>query len=188
MANEKPRLKKLYDETVKSALVEKFELPNVMMVPVLKKITVNMGLGAYAKDKKALAEHINELAMITGQKPVERRAKRSAATFKLRTGDPCGVSVTLSGERMWHFLEKVINVACPRIRDFNGLKHGFDRQGNYSVGLQDQTVFPEIRVDRIGRTQGMDLCFTITGGSDDMSKELLLGLGFPLKREGESKK
>lgn len=183
MAKTKPRLLQVYETTVKGALMEKFSLSNVMTLPKLQKITVNMGLGAFAKDKKALAEHTAELARITGQKPLERRAKRSAATFKLRTGDPCGVSVTLRGDTMWHFLEKLINVACPRIRDFTGLKHGFDRRGNYNVGLPDQTVFPEVRVDKISRTQGMDLCFTISGGSDELSKALLFGLGFPLKRE-----
>lgn len=165
-----------------------FGLGNVMQIPRLQKITVNMGLGGFGKEKKALAEHTEELAQITGQKPIVRRSTKSAATFKLREGDPVGVKVTLRGDIMWAFLEKLINVACPRIRDFNGLKHGFDKFGNYSFGLSDQTIFPEIRVEKISRMQGMDICMTISNGSPELSKHLLLGLGFPLRREEKAAK
>jgi large subunit ribosomal protein L5 len=187
MAKQTPRLKQLYLSQVSGDLISKFGLKNPMQAPKLKKITVNMGLGGFGKEKKALAEHTEELALITGQKPMVRHSTKAAATFKLREGDAVGVMVTLRGDKMWYFLEKLINVACPRIRDFNGLKHGFDRQGNYSVGLQDQGIFPEIKVEKISRAQGMDICMTITGGSDDLSREMLLGLGFPLKRP-ETKK
>jgi len=183
-----PRLQKKYLEEVAPRLREEFGLGNVMQIPRLQKITINMGLGGFGKEKKALAEHTEELALISGQKPIVRRSTKSAATFKLREGDPVGVKVTLRGDTMWAFLEKLINVACPRIRDFNGLKHGFDKAGNYSFGLSDQTIFPEIRVEKISRQQGMDICFTISGQSPEMSKALLLGIGFPLRRDEKSTK
>ncbi len=182
------RLESKYREEVIPALREKFSLSNPMQTPRVTKVTVNMGLGGFGKEKKALADHTEELGKITGQKPVLRIATRSAATFKLREGDPVGLKVTLRGDRMWLFLDKLINVACPRIRDFNGLKHGFDRAGNYSFGLADQTIFPEIRVDRVNRQQGMDICLTISGGSPEMSKALLEGIGFPLQRDAGGKK
>lgn len=183
-----PRLKEKYLKEVCPAIQQKFELKNVMELPRLKKITVNMGLGEFGKDAKMMAAAVEDLGRITGQRPVKRNAKVAVATFKLREHDPVGCSVTLRGDRMWHFLEKFISVACPRIRDFNGLKHGFDRRGNYTCGLQDQLIFPEIRPEKVARQQGMDVCLTITGGSDAMSKELLLGLGFPLKRDGDKRK
>jgi len=182
------RLRDKYANEVVPALKEQFGLDNPMTVARLQKITINMGLGDAGKDKRLMAAHTEELSKIAGQKPVVCLAKRSAATFKLRTGDPIGVKVTLRGERMWYFLEKVINIAAPRIRDFNGFKHGFDRRGNYTFGLNDQTIFPEIRVDKTPRQQGMDICFTISGGSDDQSKALLEGLGFPLMREPGKRK
>lgn len=184
-----PRLKALYDENVKSSVMEKHGLKNPMQAPKLQKITVNMGLGnTYRENKRLFEVHEEELGMITGQKPVRCHAKRSAATFKLREGDLIGLKVTLRGPRMWHFLEKLINVACPRIRDFNGLKHGFDRRGNYTVGFKDQAIFPEIKVDKVQRQQGMDVCFTISGESDALSKDMLLGLGFPLAHDAGKKK
>lgn len=178
-----PRLRTMYADEIRGALRERFELGNVMEIPKLHKITINMGLGEAGKDKRHMGAHTEELAKIAGQRPVLVKAKRSAATFKLREGDPIGLKVTLRGDRMWHFLEKLINVAAPRIRDFNGFKHGFDRRGNYTMGLGDQTIFPEVRVDKISRQQGMDICFTMSGGSDEMSRALLEGLGFPLKRD-----
>lgn len=187
MEKTQPRLQKKYNEEIRSALREQYELKNVMQIPRLKKITVNMGLGPNAKDKKLLALHTEELTKMVSQKPMLKHSKKAAATFKLRKGDPISLVVTLRGDRMWYFLEKLINVAIPRIRDFNGLKLGFDRQGNYNFGLTDQTIFPEIKVDKVSRQQGMDVCFTISGGSDDMSKSLLEGLGFPLKRKKEKK-
>lgn len=177
------RLREMYKNEVVPALVKDFNLENPMLIPKLKKITVNMGLGEAGKDKRLMATHTEELGKITGQKPVVCLAKRSAATFKLRQGDPIGLKVTLRGTRMWYFMEKIINVAAPRIRDFSGFKHGFDRRGNYTFGLNDQTIFPEIRVDKLPRQQGMDICFTISGGSDDLSRALLTGIGFPLKRD-----
>ncbi len=178
-----PRLKEKYVSEVTPLLKDKFGLSNPMQIPKLQKITVNMGLGESGKDKRILASHQEELAKITGQKPVVCKARRSAATFKLRKGDTIGLKVTLRGDRMWYFLEKIVNIAAPRIRDFNGFKLGFDRRGNYTFGLQDQTIFPEIKLDKIARQQGMDICFSISGASDDMSKELLYGIGFPLKHD-----
>ncbi|MCK6438727.1 MAG: 50S ribosomal protein L5 [Planctomycetes bacterium] len=183
----KPRLRKIYDEQVRSRLKNDFNLGNVMQIPRLKKITVNMGLGVEAKDKRHLAAHTDELSKITSQKPMLQHARKSAATFKLRQGDPVGLKVTLRGERMWYFLDKLVNVAIPRIRDFNGIKPGFDRRGNFTFGLTDQTIFPEVKIDKVTRQQGMDVCLTISGGSDDLSRAMLEGLGFPLKRKAQAK-
>ena len=183
-----PRMQELYDNQVVKALNEEFKYSNPHQVPQLVKIVANMGLGEAVQNPKIIEGAQKELSQITGQRAIVTRAKQSIATFKLRQGDPVGLSATLRGDRMWFFLEKLINVAIPRIRDFNGIKHGFDRRGNYAFGLNDQTIFPEVRIDKITRQQGLDVCFTISGGSDDMSRSLLEGLGFPLKRKKEKGK
>jgi large subunit ribosomal protein L5 len=183
MSKVEPRLKVKYRDEVVPLLREKFGITNIMAVPRITKITLNMGFGQCAKDKGRAEALTNELTQIAGQKAVTCRAKHAAATWKLREGDTIGAKVTLRGDRMWLFLEKLISVAVPRIRDFQGLNaRGFDRRGNYNMGLSEQTIFPDIDLDRIKEVQGMDLAFTITGGSDDMSRELLIGLGVPLKK------
>ena len=183
MANEEPRLKKKYREEVAPMLREKFEIANVMAIPRLEKITLNMGFGKAAKNKGMAESLANELSMIAGQKALVTRAKKAAATWKLREGDTVGAKVTLRGDRMWLFLEKLISVAVPRIRDFQGLNpKGFDRRGNYNMGLSEQSIFPDVDLDKVKEVQGMNIAFTMSGGADEVSRELLLGLGVPLKK------
>lgn len=180
-----PRLKTKYAEVVVPMLREKFGIDNPMALPRLKKITLNMGFGQASKNKGLAEALTSDLSVIAGQKAVITRAKIAAATWKLREGDTVGAKVTLRGDRMWLFLEKLISVAVPRIRDFQGLNpRGFDRRGNYSMGLTEQTIFPDVDLDKVKEVQGMDIAFTISGGNDDHSRELLLGLGVPLKRTG----
>jgi large subunit ribosomal protein L5 len=177
------RLEKKYRDEVVAMLREKHGITNIMAVPRLKKITVNMGVGEGVQNKKLAEAMANELGVITGQKPVVTRARTAAATWKLREGDPIGCKVTLRGDRMWLFLEKLISVAVPRIRDFSGLNpNSFDGRGNYNMGLSEQTLFPDIEIDKVTHHQGMDIAFTISGGNDEFSRTLLLGLGVPLKR------
>jgi len=180
-----PRLRKKYREQVVPQLREKFGIGNIMAVPVLKKITLNMGFGKASKNKGMAESLTNELSMIAGQRAMLCRAKVAAATWKLREGDTVGAKVTLRGERMWLFLEKLISVAVPRIRDFQGLSpRGFDRRGNYNMGLTEQSIFPDIDLDKVKEVQGMNISFTISGGNDDHSREMLLGLGFPMRKMG----
>jgi large subunit ribosomal protein L5 len=154
-----------------------------MAVPSLKKITLNMGFGKASKNKGMAESLTGELSLIAGQKAVITRAKVAAATWKLREGDTIGAKVTLRGERMWLFLEKLISVAVPRIRDFQGLNpKGFDRRGNYNMGLSEQSIFPDIDLDKVKEIQGMNISFTISGGNDDYSREMLVLLGVPLKK------
>ncbi|KAA0209051.1 50S ribosomal protein L5 [bacterium] len=183
-----PRLQKKYHEEVVPALREKHGIKNIMAVPRLKKITINMGIGEGTQNKKLPETLATDLGVIAGQKPVITRAKRAAATWKLRENDAIGAMVTLRGRNMWLFLEKLISVAVPRIRDFSGLKpDSFDGHGNYSMGIQEQTLFPDIEIDKIAQVQGMDICFTISGGNDEWSRSLLLGLGMPLKKVEDKK-
>ncbi|MCC7508658.1 MAG: 50S ribosomal protein L5 [Planctomycetes bacterium] len=183
MAKTEPRLKLKYQNEVVPMLREQFGIENPMALPRLKKITLNMGFGKAAKDKGKAQALTAELSEIAGQKAVVCRAKVAAATFKLREGDTVGAKVTLRGERMWLFLEKLVSVAVPRIRDFQGLNaRGFDRRGNYNMGLQEQTIFPDIDLDKIKEVQGMDIAFTISGNDDEKSRALLMGLGLPLKK------
>lgn len=183
-----PRLLKKYRDEVVAKLREQHGITNVMAVPRLKKITVNMGIGEGVQSKKLPETLSADLAVITGQKPVITRAKRAAATWKLREGDAIGAMVTLRGNNMWLFLEKLISVAVPRIRDFSGLKaNSFDGRGNYNMGLQEQTLFPDIEIDKVAAVQGMDISFTISGGNDEWSRSLLLGLGVPLRKIEEKK-
>lgn len=180
-----PRLKKEYRDTIASALKEEFSLKNPMMVPTIDKIVVNMGVGEAINDKKHLANAIAELEKITGQKPVTTYAKKSIASFKLREGMAVGCKVTLREDRMWEFLDRLINIALPRVRDFRGLSSkSFDGQGNYAFGIKEQIVFPEINYDDVDRTRGMDVVISIKGGSRDISLSLLKKLNLPILEKG----
>ncbi|MDP3921493.1 MAG: 50S ribosomal protein L5 [Candidatus Omnitrophota bacterium] len=179
----KPRLYDKYRTEVRPKLVDEFSLGNVMRAPRMIKIAVNMGIKEGPQDVKILELLAAELANITGQKPVVTRAKKSIAAFKLRENTPVGLKVTLRGDRMYEFMDRLFNVAMPRIRDFRGFSpKAFDTQGNYSLGLQEQMIFPEIRFDKVKKIQGMDITFVTTTDSKEESKRLLELLGFPFKR------
>ena len=178
-----PRLKTKYETEIKSAVRDKFKLANVHQIPRLNKVTVNMGVGGAIENKKRLDAAMDDLATITGQRPTMRRARRSVAGFKLREEMPIGCKVDLRGDRMYEFLDRLISVAIPRIRDFRGVpRKSFDGRGNFSMGLSEQIVFPEIDLDKVDHTQGMDITMVISGGSDEMSLELLTQLGMPFQR------
>ena len=176
-------LKERYQKECIPALMERFKYDNVMQVPRLEKINVNIGLGEALQNAKALEAAAQDLATITGQKPVVRRARKSIATFKLREGNPIGVSVTLRGERMWAFFDRLVNIALPRRRDFQGVSpDSFDGRGNYSLGLREQLVFPEIDYDTVDKVRGMGITIVTTAETDDEGRELLRLLGMPFKR------
>ena len=182
MAEEKyvPRLKTKYNNEVKQQLQDKFQYENVMMIPKFEKIVVNMGVGEAATDSKAIDGAVRDLRAITGQQPMICRAKKSIATFKLRAGMPIGAKVTLRGDRMYEFFDRLIAAAIPRIRDFRGLSpHSFDGHGNYSMGVTEQIIFPEIDYDKVDRTRGMDITFVTTAKTDDEGRALLSAFGFP---------
>jgi len=177
-----PRLKERYRSEIVPALREQFRYGNPMQVPGLVKIVVNMGVGEAARDAKLIDGAVRDLTAITGQKPQVRRAKRSIAQFKLREGMPIGAKVTLRGDRMWEFLDRLLSIALPRIRDFRGLdSRRLDGNGNYTFGLTEQSVFHEIDQDRIDRTRGMDVTVVTTANTDDEGRALLKLLGFPFK-------
>ena len=177
-----PRLKTRYREEIVPALREEFQFANVMMVPGLTKIVVNMGVGEAARDSKLIEGAIRDLAAITGQKPQVTKARKSIAQFKLREGMPIGAHVTLRGDRMWEFLDRLLSVALPRIRDFRGLNgKQFDGNGNYTFGLNEQSMVHEIDVDAIDRVRGMDITLVTTAANDDEGRALLKHLGFPFK-------
>jgi large subunit ribosomal protein L5 len=177
-----PRLKRRYREEILPALQREFEIGNVMQVPGLTKIVVNMGVGEAARDSKLIEGAVRDLAAITGQKPQVTRARKSIAQFKLREGMPIGAHVTLRGDRMWEFLDRLLSLALPRIRDFRGLSpRQFDGRGNYTFGLTEQVMFHEIDQDRIDRTRGMDITVVTTATNDDEGRALLKQLGFPFK-------
>ncbi len=177
-----PRFKTKYQETVAPALQEEFGYSNVMELPRITKVVVNMGLGEAAKDSKLVDSAIKDLTAITGQKPVVNRAKKSIAQFKLREGMPIGAHVTMRGDRMWEFLDRLVTLALPRIRDFRGLSdRHFDGNGNYTFGLTEQSMFHEIDQDRIDRVRGMDITVVTTAKTDDEGRALLKALGFPFK-------
>lgn len=179
-----PRLKKHYREGVIPALLEQFEFSNVMLVPRMTKIVVNTSMKEAIQSVKVLDNAAEELALITGQKPIIRRARRSIATFKLREGMPIGAKVTLRRTMMWEFLDRLITVAIPRIRDFRGLNpDSFDGRGNYSMGITEQIVFPEIDYDMIKRTNGMNITFVTTARTDQEARELLRSLGMPFSKK-----
>jgi large subunit ribosomal protein L5 len=179
-----PRLRGYYRETVRSRLQEQFNFKSAMQVPQLEKIVLNVGVGEATKNPKLLDSVVSELAQITGQKPVIRRAKKAISNFSLRQGMPVGVSVTLRRERMWEFLDRFINVSVPRIRDFRGLPtRSFDGRGNYTLGIKEQLIFPEINYDRVEKVHGMDITFVTTTDRDDEALALLRELGMPFRGE-----
>ena len=175
-----PRLKKDYDERIAKAMTEKFGYKNRFEVPTLEKIVINMGVGEATQDKKKVDVAAAEMELIAGQKPVVTRAKKSIAQFKLREGMPIGVKVTLRRERMYEFLDRLITIALPRVRDFRGLNpKSFDGRGNYAMGLKEQIIFPEISYDRIDKVRGMDIIVTTTAKTDEEARELLRLFNFP---------
>ncbi len=178
----KPRLKTRYNDEVRAALQQQFGFSNVMQIPGVTKVVVNMGVGEAARDAKLIEGAVRDLATITGQKPVVRKATKSIAQFKLREGMPIGAKVTLRNDRMWEFLDRLLTIALPRIRDFRGLSaKQFDGNGNYTFGLNEQSMFHEIDIDRIDRPRGMDITVVTTATTDDQGRALLKQLGFPFK-------
>jgi large subunit ribosomal protein L5 len=178
-----PRLKEKYLAEVAPALKEQLGFANVNQVPRLSKIVVNMGVGAAAQDAKVLDAAVADMAIITGQKPVITRAKKSIAGFKIRKGMPIGAKVTLRGDRMWEFMDRLLAAALPRIRDFRGINpNSFDGRGNYSMGVDEQLIFPEIDYDKVDRTRGMDITFVTTANTDEECRALLDAFAFPFKR------
>ena len=182
-----PRLRKQYDEKIIAAMTEKFGYKNAMEVPHIEKITLNMGVGEGTQDKKKVTIAANEMELISGQKPVVTKAKKSVAQFKLREGMAIGCKVTLRRERMYEFLDRLITIAMPRIRDFRGLNpKSFDGRGNYAMGLKEQIIFPEVSYDQIEKVRGMDIIVTTTATTDDEARELLRLFGFPFPLEVEA--
>jgi len=176
------RMREKYVHQIVPALVEEFGYTNSMQVPKVTKITLNMGVGEAAQDAKALEEASNQLGLITGQKPQVRRARKSVANFKIRTGMPVGLKVTLRGDRMYEMLDRLTSVALPRIRDFRGISPtGFDGQGNYNFGLREQIIFPEIDYDKIDRVRGLNITITTTAKTDDEGRALLRKMGMPFR-------
>lgn len=177
------RLKTVYQETIVPKLKEQFSYKNIHEVPKVIKVTVNRGLGEASQNAKALESSINELGIITGQKPVVTRAKKAIAGFKIRKGMPVGVMVTLRSERMYAFLDRLINLALPRIRDFRGISgNSFDGRGNYSLGIREQLIFPEIDYDKIEQIRGMDISIITTAQTDEEGRALLTEMGMPFRK------
>ncbi|WP_281542462.1 50S ribosomal protein L5 [Maribacter aestuarii] len=177
------RLKKEYKERIIAALTEEFGYKNVMQVPKLEKIVMSRGVGAAVADKKLIDHAVDEMTMITGQKAVATMSKKDVAAFKLRKGMPIGAKVTLRGERMYEFLDRLVTSALPRVRDFQGIKAtGFDGRGNYNLGVTEQIIFPEINIDKINRINGMDITFVTSAETDKEAKSLLTELGLPFKK------
>ncbi len=177
------RLKEYYDSNVKSALAERFEYKSVMEVPKLDKIVINMGIGEAKDNPKFLENAINEIRAITGQQPIVIRARKSVANFKVRQGMNVGLMVTLRGKRMYEFLDRLVSVALPRVRDFRGLNpNSFDGRGNYSMGIREQLVFPEIRYDDVEAIRGMDITIVTTAKTDEEARELLMLMGMPYRK------
>jgi len=183
---EAPRLKQRYESELKPRLKDALGLDNVMQVPRLVKIVVNMGVGRATQQRSLLDGAIADLTVITGQKPSVRKAKKSIATFKLREGNEIGAMVTMRGDRMWEFYDRLVSLAIPRIRDFRGMPpNQFDGHGNYTFGLNEQLVFPEIDYDNIDTIRGMNVTIVTTAETDEHGRELLLALGFPFRRDGQ---
>ena len=183
---EKPRLHRQYLDEVVPALVKEFRYKNAMQVPRLEKIVVNIGLGEAIQNGRAIDAASNDVKTITGQAPIVIRARKSVAAFKLREGMPIGVKVTLRGRRMYEFLDKLVNVALPRIRDFRGIDpRAFDGHGNYTLGLREQLVFPEIDYDKIDRLRGMEICMVTTARTDDEGRRLLEHFNMPFRKAGQ---
>ena len=184
-----PRLKQRYRETIAQAMKDKFGYANDLQIPRLEKIVLNMGVGEASQDKKKVQVAAEEMELIAGQKPVITKAKKSIAQFKLREGMPIGCKVTLRRDRMYEFLDRLVTIAMPRIRDFRGLNpRSFDGHGNYAMGLKEQIVFPEISYDRIEKVRGMDIIVTTTAKTDEEARELLRLFGFPFPAEEAEKK
>ncbi|MDD2420695.1 MAG: 50S ribosomal protein L5 [Heliobacteriaceae bacterium] len=178
------RLKEKFQKEISAALMQKFGYKNVMQVPRLAKVTVNMGLGEAIQNPKALDAAVNDLTQITGQRPVITKAKRSIAGFKLREGMKIGCKLTLRGDRMYEFADRLLNLALPRVRDFRGVSpKSFDGRGNYTLGLKEQLIFPEIEYDKIDRLRGMDVTFVTTAKTDEEARELLRLFGMPFRAE-----
>ena len=186
-APERPRLRRRYDSEVRGALKEQLGLGNIMEVPRFTKIVVNMGVGQATQQASALEGAVADLTTITGQKPLVTKARKSIAGFKLREGMSIGAKVTLRGDRMWEFYDRLVSVAIPRIRDFRGLNpNSFDGRGNYTFGVTEQLIFPEIDYDKIDTVRGMDITIVTTGTTDDQGRALLRALGFPFRRDEQS--
>ena len=184
-----PRMKKRYDDTIVKAMTEKFGYTNRFAVPKIEKITLNMGVGEGSQDKKKVQTALAEMELIAGQKPVITKAKKSIASFKLREGMPIGVKVTLRSAQMYEFLDRLVTIAMPRIRDFRGLNpKSFDGRGNFAMGLKEQIIFPEISYDAIDVVRGMDVIVTTSANSDDEARELLRLFGFPFPQEQAEEK
>ncbi|MBD3612125.1 MAG: 50S ribosomal protein L5 [Hydrogenovibrio crunogenus] len=178
------RLQKIYNDQVVPALVEKFGYKSVMQAPKLTKITINMGVGEAIGDKKILDNAVSDMEAITGQKPVKTLARRSVASFKVRDGYPLGCKVTLRGAKMYEFLDRLINVALPRVRDFQGVKgNAFDGRGNYNLGVKEQIIFPEIEFEKVDKIRGMDINFATTASTNEEAKALLEAFNFPFKKQ-----
>lgn len=177
-----PRMRKLYDEQIAKAMTEKFGYKNVMEVPKIEKIVLNMGVGEATQDKKKVEQAASEMELIAGQKPVVTKAKKSIAQFKLREGMPIGAKVTLRRERMYEFLDRFITIALPRVRDFRGISgRSFDGRGNYNIGVKEQIIFPEIEYDKVDALRGLNISITTTAKTDDEAKALLAAFKFPFK-------
>jgi len=177
------RLRDDYENEIKKALTEKFGYKNVMQIPRLDKIVINMGVGEAKENAKIMESAVKDMTTISGQKPVVTKAKKSVANFKLREGMPIGCKVTLRGERMYEFADRLINLALPRVRDFRGVSaESFDGRGNYALGLKEQIIFPEIEYDKVDKVRGMDIIFVTTAQTDEEARELLRLFGMPFKR------
>ena len=177
------RLKERYENEISKSLMTKFNYSSVMEVPAMEKIVINIGVGDAVSNSKLLDEAVEELTLIAGQKPVITKAKKSIAGFKLREGMPIGCKVTLRGERMYEFLDKLVNISLPRVRDFRGVpKNSFDGRGNYTLGVKEQLILPEINFDKVNKLRGMDIVFVTTAKSDEEGRELLAQLGMPFKK------
>ena len=177
------RLKEFYDAEIVDAMTKKFSYTNKMAVPKLEKIVINMGVGEAKDNAKVLDGAVKDLTIIAGQKPIITKAKKSVAAFKLRTGMPIGCKVTLRGEKMYEFLDRLVNLALPRVRDFRGVNpNGFDGRGNYALGIKEQLIFPEIEYDKIDKVRGMDIIFVTTAETDEEGRELLTLFGMPYSK------
>lgn len=177
------RLKERYENEISKSLMTKFNYSSVMQVPKMEKIVINIGVGDAVSNSKLLDEAVEELTAISGQKPVITKAKKSIAGFKLREGMPIGCKVTLRGEKMYEFLDKLVNISLPRVRDFRGVpKNSFDGRGNYTLGIKEQLIFPEINFDKVNKLRGMDIVFVTTAKSDEEGHELLAQLGMPFHK------
>ncbi|WP_211749527.1 50S ribosomal protein L5 [Paenibacillus sp. Marseille-Q4541] len=177
------RMKERFVNEITPALVQKFEYSSVMQVPKIEKVVINMGVGDAVQNSKVLDSAVNDMQLISGQKPVITKAKKSIAGFKLRENMPIGVKVTLRGERMYHFLDKLFNITLPRVRDFQGVSNkAFDGRGNYTLGLKEQLIFPEIEYDKVDKVRGMDIVIVTTAKTDEESRELLTQLGMPFAK------